>query len=42
MKKVKSLLDVVKYHTRFMGVNLLPLDLLVKDKYNNLDLIRDN
>ena len=41
MKNIKSLFDIVKYHTRFMGVNLLLLDLLVKDKYNNLDLIRD-
>ncbi len=34
-----SLLDVVKVHTMFMGVHLLPLDLLVKDKYNNSELI---
>lgn len=34
-----SLFDVVKFHTKIMGVNVLPLDLLVKDKYNNKELI---
>ena len=34
-----SLLDTVKYHTTYSGVTILPLDLLVKDKYNNLELI---
>lgn len=34
-----SLFEVVKVHTRFMDLNFLPLDLLVKDKYNNVELI---
>ena len=34
-----SLFDVVKIHTTYKGINILPLDLLVKDKYNSTDLI---
>ena len=34
-----SLLDTVEFHTSFNGLKFLPLDLLLKDKYNNEDLI---
>ncbi len=34
-----SLFDVVKIHTTYKGINILPLDLLVKDKYNSTNLI---
>ncbi len=34
-----SLQDTVKHHIEFKWIKLLPLDLLVKDKYNNVELI---
>lgn len=34
-----SLADVAEKHVSFMNIPLLPLDLLIRDKYNNLDMV---